>query len=74
MIHFVSEGNSLRDTLRWMDEWRDGWRDEWIEERRQGERKEKEMDDVRGERGRAEGMVEVEKSVTEGKEGGVKRR
>lgn len=24
MIHFVSAGNSLRDTLCWMDEWSDG--------------------------------------------------
>lgn len=37
MIHFVSAGNSLRDTLCRMDE----WKAEWIEERRQSERKEK---------------------------------
>lgn len=44
MIHFVSAGNSLRDTLCRMDE----WKAEWIDERRQSERKEKkEMDEFR---------------------------
>ena len=35
VIHFVSAGNSLRDTLRCMDEWMDGW----MNEMGQGERK-----------------------------------